>query len=232
VEVSDSIGLEDHQLGLPTTITDAQNLNIYNQTLDPTLLEHLQENGQGYQDFSQLAEQYLSTGQPYDFLETPSRGVQLYDSPVPEFEHPQQQQEPQAIWSLQEAFHRTPESIKEYFSKTWAAVLPNKDPTPGRDMQEERGGIWCKICRPNAFLDARDYRQHKEEIHGIDFKTGHFYWPPIDVRPISGVVGLGYEGYCATCELWIPLDMSKMDFNWFQHASKVSQLKRSGINTL
>jgi hypothetical protein len=158
-------------------------------------------------------------------LSQPSRGVELFDSPVPDFISSQPALNPVGgvmnPWDTpQERFMHTPQSINEWFMLHYASK--RNPPLSGDIMSEDRGQIWCKICNPYEMLDPHAYRKHREEMHGVDFETGFQFWAPLDVQPIQGVVGLGYEGYCATCKLWIPLDLSKQDFGWFHHASKVS----------
>ena len=174
-----------------------------------------------YDSFSdQLVNSYVAPPeQPVEFVDplepSPTRGVDLFDSPVPDFESLATESQ----WSPQTRFQHTPKSIMDWFSKNYATR--RDPPLSGKNWSEQNGGIWCKICSPPLFVDSFSYRQHKEEIHGIDFKTGFEYWAPLDVQPISGVIGIGYEGYCGTCLLWIPMDLSKPDFNWFHHASRV-----------
>ncbi|KAF8241823.1 hypothetical protein K440DRAFT_621575, partial [Wilcoxina mikolae CBS 423.85] len=176
--------------------------------------------GQIYNDFGAFVPDFdASQEQQFEPVNNfGSPGVQLWDRPAPEYDFVSPQPEPQ--WSSpQQRFEHTPDSIINWFSENYASR--RDPPLSGKIMSEQSGGIWCKICRPQyTFLDPLSYRQHKEEIHGIDFKTGYQYWAPLEVRPISGVVGIGYEGYCPTCLLWIPMDLTKPDFNWFHHASK------------
>jgi len=185
--------------------------------------------GQIYNDFSGFVPDLVAPQeQQYEPVNLGSPGVQLWDRPAPEYDFAPPQLEPQ--WSSpQQRFQHTPKSIIDWFSENYASR--RDPPLSGKIMSEQSGGIWCKICRPQyTFLDPLSYRQHKEEIHGIDFKTGYQYWAPLGVRPISGVVGIGYEGYCPTCTLWIPLDLSKPDFNWFHHASGVRSLVKTRPN--
>jgi hypothetical protein len=176
----------------------------------------------------ELAEPFtVPLGQHFDTgLSPPSRGVELFDSPVPDYISSQPALNPAGVlnpWDTpQERFMHTPESINEWFMLNYASK--RNPPLSGDLMSEDRGQIWCKICNPYEMLDPHAYRQHREEMHGVDFETGSQFWAPLEVQPIQGVVGLGYEGYCATCKLWIPLDLSKQDFGWFHHASKVSCL--------
>lgn len=155
--------------------------------------------------------------QDIGLLSTPSRGVALFDSPVPDFDF--QEQEAVDLWSPQQRQLVSSKDIEKWFTNNYAC---KRTSLPESHMSEQNGGIWCKICRPEyTYWAANDYRQHKEETHGVEFKTGLMYWAPMHIRSISGVVGVGFEGYCATCRKWIPLDMSKHDFNWFYHASNV-----------
>ncbi|KAA8898824.1 hypothetical protein FN846DRAFT_961767 [Sphaerosporella brunnea] len=162
--------------------------------------------------------------QQFDLLPSSSRGVELFDSPVPDFPDfvsVQPVLNPNAVlnpWGPQERFSHTPESITEWFSRNYA--YKRNPPLKGTLMSEDRGRIWCKICTPYELLDPHSYRSHKEEMHGVDFETGFQFWAPLEVRPIQGAVGIGFEGYCATCKKWTPLDLSKQDFGWFHHASK------------
>lgn len=216
MEVPNSgIGID---VGLPVTSGPA------GFSLDPSLSAHLDSN-RFFEDLNFNGEllQGFPSDQPIDFLSPPSRGVALFDSPVPDYEFPQGQA-PVDLWSPQERLLVSPQDIETWFCENYAS---KRSDLPTNHMSEQNGGIWCRLCSPEYTYWAPDmYRQHKEETHGIDFKTGLIYWAPMEIRAIEGGVGLGYEGYCATCLKRIPLDMTKPDFNWFYHASKVGPVSQ------
>lgn len=111
------------------------------------------------------------------------------------------------------------DDILSFFRKHYASML-NNIPPPTHHTPDQNGDFWCRFCQPKKPVNQALYRQHKLEVHGVNYDTGHQYKPPMDVRYLENMAGC--EGFCPSCELWIPLDMNRpVGFNWEHHAQGV-----------
>ncbi|KAI5777950.1 hypothetical protein EDC01DRAFT_635159 [Geopyxis carbonaria] len=159
------------------------------------------------------------------------RGVQLYDNPHTELEDFREDASYPQILSYSSVGlldQNMPEHIKSFFTQNYASRFPIEQlPALPLEHPNSNGDVVCNFCIPHVAINVSNYRNHKQETHGIDPKTNFYYQAPIEIQCVNGAVGVGYQGYCQSCNKWIALDTSKTDYNWFQHASSCQDHSRT-----
>lgn len=113
----------------------------------------------------------------------------------------------------------TREDILGFFQKHYASMLKSIPPA-AHHTPNEAGEIMCRFCQPAKPVPQPAYRQHKIDVHGVNYDTGFQYKPPMDVRYLNNAPGC--EGYCPSCDCWMALDLNQTGFNWAYHASSVN----------
>lgn len=80
---------------------------------------------------------------------------------------------------------------------------------------------WCGICKPGRWLVLKNsaFWYHKLFIHGVRARGLPFEGPSHKRYEMDD-----WEGYCTTCNDWIPLGSKERGVTWFRHAYKVSRV--------